>query len=486
MKHTIPFLMGRAGLIATAALAAATSGLFAGATTISSSVVTEESEKSAFEEWWEGKYMTGNWFGVRDTLAENGLTFRGKWNGAFYGVVDSQRGSRGFFDQEISFDGDLNFGKLLKVEALDGVTAFAGVRWRDSRTNSNPNTFVQANSLFNPSHFQSGTQWRLLTFGLEISSKKFLPVEDMIVLRGGWLRPQKEFIDQPLSKLFLNNAIESAKGIGGNIPFSSSFSTWGGTLQVKPVDWHYVKAGLFMAFPNATASSNHGLAFSGYAPDPSRNGLMVMGETGFTPKIGPSKLPGRYAFGGYYFGVDKPSFDGTPHDGQYGFYWQFDQMLFREPSEQEEAVVMAKGPSDGKSVAGGKSLVGPVAPSKPKLSKQGLSTFNLISFAPDYNNLFPFYFQSGLVYEGLIPSRDKDLTMFAIAFGNYSYANIEQLQADGKASQPNYTIVLEWDYRIQINGWAFFQPFVQYLIQPAGTGAVANATVLGFLAGVNF
>ncbi len=61
----------------------------------------------------------------------------------------------------------------------------------------------------------------------------------------------------------MNNAIESAKGIGGNIPFSSSFSTWGGTLQLNPTKWYYAKAGLFMAFPGATASSNHGLAFQG-------------------------------------------------------------------------------------------------------------------------------------------------------------------------------------------------------------------------------
>ena len=38
--------------------------------------------------------------------------------GAFYGVVDSQRGSRGFYDQEVAFAGRLDFAKLLKVEAL--------------------------------------------------------------------------------------------------------------------------------------------------------------------------------------------------------------------------------------------------------------------------------------------------------------------------------------------------------------------------------
>ena len=445
---------------------------------------TLEQSESALSEWWNGKYMTGNWFGVRDTLADHGFKFSGKYEGIFFGVLDSQRGARGFYDQEIAFNGEVDFARLLRTEALEGLSGFAGLRWRDPRSNSNPNSFVQASSLFQPSNNQSGTQWRLTTFGLAYTTPELFGIEDLLTLRGGWLQPQKEFIDQPLSKLFINNAVESAKGIGGNIPFSSSFSTWGGTLEFKPVKNYYAKAGLFMAYPNATSSSNHGLAFEGYAPNPSFNGLMVMAETGLTPKFGPDELPGKYAMGGYYWGNQKNSFNGTYNWGQYGFYWQADQMLFREPSPEEPAP-LTKGPSDGKSVGNDKSFKAPVD-TKSTLSKQGLSTFNLISFAPKYNNLYPFYFQSGLVYEGLIPTRDADKLMFSIAYGSYSFENIQALQENGRVNQPNYSLVLEWDYRLQINKWAYFQPFVQYFIQPNGTGAVQNATILGFAYAVSF
>jgi carbohydrate-selective porin OprB len=484
-----PLLRRAAGIVAAALAAIATTGpLRAGAPVVTvTESPSEPSSESWLSEWWNGKYMTGNWFGVRDTLADYGFKFSGKYEGIFFGVVDSQGGSRGFYDQELAFHGEVDFAKLTRIEAFEGLSGFAGVRWRDSRANSNPNTFVQASSLFQPSNNQSGTQWRLLTFGLEYETPELLGIKEFLTLRGGWLQPQKEFIDQPLSKMFVNNAVESAKGVGGNIPFSSSFSTWGGTLNVKPIDWYYFKAGLFMAYPSATASSNHGLAFEGFAEDTSLNGLFFIGETGVTPKIGSSQLPGKYAFGGYYWGQEKDSFNGTYQYGQYGFYWQFDQMLFREPSPEEPAP-MAKGPSDGKSTASGKSFKEPIpaAPSKPKLSKQGLYTFNLIQFAPEYNNLYPFYFQSGLVYEGLIPTRDKDKLMFAIAYGSYSHFNIQNLQQQGRVNQPNYTIVLEWDYRIQINEWAYFQPFVQYFIQPNGTGAIQNATILGFAFAVAF
>lgn len=442
------------------------------------------SGESALESWLNGDKLTGNWFGLRDDLAEHGFTVYGKYYGAYFGVVDSQKGSRGFWDQGIEFGGEQNFGKLLIVGELEGVKGFAAFRWRDSRKGSDPNQFVEGSSMFNPSNWQSGTQFRVLSFGLEIGSSDLLPVKDMIVFRGGWLQPQREFVDQPLSKLFLNNAVNSAKGEGGNIPLSSSFSTWGGTLRVKPVEWYYLKAGLFMAYPEQTASSNHGLAFQGFAQDISQNGLMVMAETGITPKLGSSKLPGRYAVNGYYYGNQKNSFNGTYNYGQFGFFFQADQMLYREPAKEEPAP-LGKGPSDGKSYSG-KSFKAPVSEEKPKLNDQGLSMFSLVSFAPKYNNLYPFYFHTGLVYKGLIPGRDDDQTLFSLAYGSYSYYNIEALQSAGNVNQPNYTMFLEWGYRIQLTKFAFFQPFVQYSIRPNGTDAVQNATILGFYTGVDF
>lgn len=438
-----------------------------------------------FNDWWNGKFMLGGGssfgFDLRQKLANEGVSFNGNYQGAFFGVVDSEKGARGFWDQQINFGNEINLGKLLKNENLEGVLAFSSFRYRDSTKNSNPNNFVEAQSMFNPSNWQSGTQFRVLAIGAEIGTKGILPIKDMVVLRGGWLQPQKEFVDQPLSKLFLNNAVNSAKGIGGNIPFSSSFSTWGGTLKVQLHESVYVKNGLFMSFPQATASTNHGLAFQGYGPATNQNGLFYMGETGYTPKIGESKLPGKYAFGGYFYGTPAnktPSWNGTGNAGQYGFYFQADQMLYREPSAEEAPAPRG----DGKSVVSGKSFKSTVQPSAPKLSKQGLSTFNLLTFAPGYavKNVYPFYFQSGLVYTGLIPHRDEDLIMISLGYGAY--------QGDVSPAVDGYTAVIEGGYRFQINGWSYIQPFAQYFSHPNGTGsaAVQNAAVLGFLAGLVF
>jgi carbohydrate-selective porin OprB len=277
----------------------------------------------------------------------------------------------------------------------------------------------------------------------------------------------------------MNNAVRSSKGLGGNIPFSSSFSSWGGVLTLKPVEWHYARAGFFMAYPQATSTANHGLAFEGFGPDTSQNGLYFLGETGFTPAIGAAKLPGKYAFGAYSYGQWNTSFGGSRSANRYGFYWQADQMVFREtPSEPATSDSKSTVAADGK-----KSVI----PSEPAaLSEQGLSLFSLVTFAPKVNNNLPFYFHTGVVYRGLIPTRDSDVTMFSFAYGSYSYDNIENLQDSGSTSQPNYSAVVEFGHRVQLNKWSFVQPYLQYIMQPNGTSNIANSTVLGFQAGVTF
>ena len=444
------------------------------------STPAETAGESDTEKWWNGKGLlagSGNpIFDARASLAERGLSFSGSYQGAFFGVVDSQNGSRGFWDEQINFGSELNFGKLFDIEALNGIVGFGNFRYRDAFPESNANQFVEANSMFAPTNWQSGTQFRVMSFGLEAGTSTIFDIKDMVVFRAGWLQPQKEFLDQPLSKLFMNNAVNSARGVGGNIPFGSSFSTWGGTLHVKLHKTVYVKNGLFMSYPQAASSTNHGLAYQGFGPNTDLNGLFYVGETGYTPKIGASQLEGRYAFGGYYYGTPEgqtKSWNGTEAPGRYGFYFQADQMLYREPSS-EAAPAKSQASSDGKSL----KEVAPVE--KAKLSKQGLHTFNLISMAPGYakSNQYPFYFQSGLVYTGLIPSRDRDVTMVSIGYGAY--------QGGVYSPSKSYTAVLEGGYRFQMNGWSYVQPFIQYFARPDGSQDVANATILGFLTGLVF
>jgi carbohydrate-selective porin OprB len=76
--------------------------------------------------------------------------------------------------------------------------------------------------------------------------------------------------------------------------------------------------------------------------------------------------------------------------------------------------------------------------------------------------------------------------MVGFSFAEYSINNINALQDDNNPNQPNYSAALELDYRFQINRWSYVQPYLQYIVKPNGTGAVENATVMGFEVGVYF
>ncbi len=390
--------------------------------------------------WWGGESAISEGGGVRSTLEDHGLTLTAQWRGIYFGIVAGENGPASSFAQQATFDAQLDIAKLVRSEALSGLAVFGAGRWRDPG-HPPPNETVEASRLFNPSRFSGGWGWRLLNFGLAYTTPQLFGMDEFLTLRAGWLQPQGEFVEQPLSRQFVNSATASTRGLGGNIAFSSSFSTWGATLKIKPLKWYYAKSGLFMTYPNSTSPFNNGLMFRG---TPGANDIFAIGETGITPELGPAKLPGRYAFGGYYFGAN----DGQYVSRQFSFYWQADQMLFREK---------------------------PASADDP--GRQGLYLFSLFLAAPANNNNYPFYFHSGLVYEGLIPSRDRDQLLFTMAFGQY-----------GADTQPGCsdTTLLEAGYRLKVNRWAFIQPFAQYIVQPAGTSTTANAAILGLFLGVDF
>lgn len=427
---------------------------------------------NSFSDWWEGKYATGNWFGARNSLADHGVAVTGEWKANFLWNVDGGLQQRFGYDDEFKFRILLDAAKLTGWEVLDGLTLFSDVRYRGG---AGVNQWVGASGNFAPSTFQGGRLWRFQNAYATYTTPELFGVKELLTVSGGWQNPADHFITQPLNKFFLNNTLTSSRGFGLNgIPWGGTYSAWGGFVKVKPVDWYYAQGGLYLAIPEGTATNNHGLDFAGYRANPNLNGLYFLAETGVTPKIGPAKLPGRYAAGFLYWGVENTSFYGTKSDQRVAVYWQADQMLFREPSP-EEAAPLGKGSSDGKNVV----------PTKPKLSDQGLSMFSLVNFAPPYNNAVPFYFQTGLVYKGLIPGRDSDQTGVALAYGNYSADKQGMDEISGRPVQ-EYEGVLEFDYRIQITKWAYVQPSLQYIIRPGANGLTPNATVLGFQAGVVF
>ena len=428
-------------------------------------------ETMSLEEWWKGKGAAGDLFVVRPTLEDRGLAFSGHWGGIYAGVIDGGVQRRGAFVEQVRFELEVDFAKLTGWEALEGLTGYASTRWRDGVL---INPFVGSTSLFSPVTYRSGQGWRIMPFFLTYTTPELFGIKELLTISGGWQNPYEDiFAVQPEAKFFRNNGINANKGISANdIEWSSSYAAWGGYLKVKPTEWYYAMAGLYMAIPDGAVTGNHGLDFAG---SPGNNGLWFIGETGLTPKLGSAKLPGKYVFGGYYWSLEAESFNGARYPGRFGFYWQAAQMLWREPL-----------PAAAEEKSGeAKSFKPTRVEAKPKLSDQGLRWFSWFHYAPSYTGLRPFYFSTGLIYKGLIPTRDEDQLGVAFAYGNFSEFNQDNQAAANRPVQ-TYEAGLEFDYRIQLNKWALVQPFVQYIIRPGGAGLVDNATVLGMYFRVAF
>ena len=164
-------------------------------------------------------------------------------------------------------------------------------------------------------------------------------------------------------------------------------------------------------------------------------------------------LPGHYWFGAYFSPWQYAQFGSTQTaTNSYGFYWHADQMVWQE--------------SPG--------------------SDQGITLWSAFVLSPQQNIAkVPFQANAGAVYKGLIPTRDQDYTILGFVYGNFSNNYARTVAATG-AGSPEYEIVIEAAYRVNLTKFAYFQPDLQWVINPGGTGNIPNALVLGAQMGVTF
>ena len=224
------------------------------------------------EKWWNGGSGLNNWFGLSYPLADHGFTVTGEAKEAYFGLLTGglPNQNKSNWAGEIRLKGLLDFEKLMGIE---GLTFESNWRYRqingqqDTPSTAYASGTVGVASDFNPNHMSSGLGMRILTQFFQWQNEQGKDPRFMIKL--GWVNPYQDFLQQPLSKMFNNNMIESKKGIGGvagpgmtyyntttkkyvtygtsGVPWSSSFATWGGSLRAKPSATTYVQSGLYMA-----------------------------------------------------------------------------------------------------------------------------------------------------------------------------------------------------------------------------------------------
>jgi porin len=97
--------------------------------------------------------------------------------------------------------------------------------------------------------------------------------------------------------------------------------------------------------------------------------------------------------------------------------------------------------------------------------------------AEDFNQ-FSSYFQTGIVFSGMVPGRDED--QFALSFSTARTGDKYRLAALNAGQEAtHHESVWEATYRAQMTPWLAVQPNIQYVINPGTDARIKNATVLG-------
>lgn len=423
-------------------------------------------------EWWEGDAALGDWWGVRNYLDDSGVEISLTYQNNIAGNVTGGT-SRGF-----TYADNLAFGVELDLEKLVG---WQGATFTVSGLNRNGSSTSQKyiGNQFTVQQVYGGSA--VMFYGLILEQQL---LDDKVSIKIGRFAAGDDFASSPIYWLYMNNGID---GNPQSLPVNAQMSAypwavWAARLKVQPTPEWGGMLGIYQVSNRIFNRANHGLDWTirpedsfmlisqiGWSPEffkrpvpaaaASEGKAVVDGKStvsgkSFKNPAAPTEmkgLPGHYWFGAYWSPWNYPvigSNSGETASNAFGFYWHADQMVFQE------------------------------APG----SDQGLTVWTALTLSPQQNiSKLPFQVNGGLAYKGLIPNRDDDFTTFGVVYGLFSDYSTNQLGAS-----QDYELVFEWGYKIQINKFAFFQPDVQWVINPGGGNDIPNALVLGAQMGVTF
>lgn len=420
------------------------------------------------QQWWEGDSLSGDWWGIRNYLDDSGVELSASYTNNIAGNPVGGKSAGFTYTDNVSFGLELDFEK---IAGWDGLTVIVSGL---NRAGSN----LSQNNVGNQFTVQQVYGGQTAMFYALAFEQKL--VDDKVSLKAGRFATGDDFASSPIYWLYMNNGIDgNPQALPVNTQFSAyPWAVWAARLRVDPTPEFNAMVGAYQVSTRVFDRAYHGLDWSIRSND----GVLLIGQIGWTPEffkkdvpaaadgkstvsgkalsegksvaVTPRQgLPGHYWFGAYYspwqfsqFGTDELA------TNSYGFYWHADQMVWQE--------------SPG--------------------SDQGLTLWSAFVLSPQQNIAkLPFQANAGAVYKGLIPTRDDDFTMLGLVYGKFS-RNYARTVEDADQGYPQYEVVIEAGYRVNLTDFAYVQPNVQWVINPGGTGNIPNALVLGAQMGVTF
>ena len=404
--------------------------------------------------WWSGDYFFGDWQGKRQELADRGVDIVSTYvTDLLTNSVGGVRKNRFRYDSSLGLDINVN---LEKTSNLKGLQFHISGLYRQGK-----NLAGDIGNRFPPSSIYGSEQVRLYNLYLEQAM-----FNNKVYFKAGRLGAGDDFAQSPLYWTFLTNSID---GCPINLPINFFFTvyptaTWGARLKINPVSAFAWKGGIYHQDSRVGRNEAHGADFTWR----SNKGLLFIQEFSFLPNQYETARgnPGNYKLGLFYstgrFNDQYQDENGNSYAltdlpqkrryGNYGMYFHADQMIYREPNSRD----------------------------------QGFTPFFVVVLQPSQTNELPFFLDAGLTYKGLIPGRDDDVSGIGFAFGKWS-RQLNKYQNDSGQAPQKYEMVLEATYKIALNKWLFFQPDIQYIINPKGGNSdIDDALVTGARVGVTF
>ena len=411
-----------------------------------------------FEKWFDGPYATGNWFCFRSFLEDVGIVPNISYLGNF-AANPSGGMSRG-----ASVTSSVNLGYGIDLEKITGSDSLRGWSfvntwvWRfgDSLTKR------RIDNQFNVQQNYGSQTMMLQSLYLAWTGKAFGGADVMV--KFGRIAAGDNFMTKPIYWLYQNNAIDgNPVGVFNQTRFSAyPGSTWGAMVQLDK-NGYYGKAGVYQ-INNADQDSGHrhGLDWSFSTAD----GVNANFELGYDINHDDSgKSPGNVSAGAVLDWYSAAHLDNPDKNSHFNpsFYVQADYMVWNMgfPNRDDAALIRR---SSAKDVY---------------RDLRGIILWGVVQYDP-YDELakIPFFANGGLLFNAPFESRPDDVLAFGAAYGKYS----------GKLSAPeknSYEIMLELNYKVQVNRFFFVQPNMQYIINTKG-GQHPNAFVLGCQFGMGF
>jgi porin len=391
--------------------------------------------------------------GLRTRLASKGITFNLQYAAEVWGNPTGGDSSGTVYTGLMTLQANVDLQKLVGWQGGSVSTRWYWLSGQDISAEHVGNIFTVSNIAGFPT-LRSNELWFQQNF-----------LNNRISIRVGELAADSQFDLSTYSAVFLNGTFSWSPYLYTNIPNGGPGYPMGAPgvqVVLTPLNWLTYQGAVFQGNVFAQDVNRHGFrwdlnASNGYF---SIHELILRTNQGSTV----SGLPGEFKIGGWFDTVPDPNV-ASSQPWNYGLYFIADQMLYRVPRPDSTSVL--RNNSKQTTVASG--------------TDEGLGIFTHIGFGPQSSSLINFYFDGGLNYKGIIPTRNNDVLGVAFAYGHLS----NNPQDNEGSSTPGYEIVLEATYQMELTQSLTLQPDLQYVIHPSGTN-IANALVLGAQATVSF